>query len=141
MSSFRRLGEVLAMVEPSDLAIALYIILIFAVFVSGLFLGAKFSPFSPSRHNARKEPKPWHARLATAEGKPRHDGKNGSTNLLAVVIALVVVSGVIAVDQFKGPLFRTCSTESTAAQPNTQQSRDVAVRRPLPMDVQGDEDE
>jgi len=55
--------------------LALYTILIFVAFVSGLFLGALFSPFW---HNARKEPKPWHARLAAAEGEPRHDGKKRS---------------------------------------------------------------
>jgi len=120
--------------------LALYIILIFVAFISGLFLGALFSPF---RHNARKEPKPWHARLAAAEGEPRHDGKKRSMNLLAVVLALVVVSGVIVVDQFKGPLFPDAfyRLSDGGTQPNTQQSRDVTVRRPLPMDVRGDDPE
>jgi hypothetical protein len=96
------------MAEPSDLAIVLYIIFSFFLFISGLFLGASLSPHR--RHSARE---PWHARLAAAEGERRHDGKKGSTNLPAVVIALVVVSGVIVLDHFKGPLFRTCPTAST----------------------------
>jgi hypothetical protein len=88
------------MLEPQeqDLGIALYIILIFVTFISGLFLGASFSP---SRHNARQEPEPWHARLAVAEGEPKHDRRN----LLAVLLALVVVGGVIVADRVKGPLF------------------------------------
>jgi hypothetical protein len=116
--------------------LALYIILIFAAFISGLFLGALFSPF---RHNARKEPKPWHARLAAIEGEPRHDGEKRSMNLAAFVLALVVVSGVIVVDQFKGPLFPDAFYR--LGQPNAQQSRDVTVRRPLPMDVRGTDGE
>ena len=90
----------LAMLEPADLGIALCIILIFVAFISGLFLGASFSP--------ARDPKargPWHARLAAAEGGARRDGKKRSTNLPAVVTALVVVSGVIVLDHFKGPLF------------------------------------
>jgi hypothetical protein len=90
----------LAMIDPADLGIALYVILIFVVFISGLFLGALFSPA-----RERKAREPWHPRLVAAEGEPRHDGKKRSLNLLAVVLALVVVSGVIVVDQFKGPLF------------------------------------
>jgi hypothetical protein len=53
----------LAMYE--DEWLTLYIILIFIVFISGLFLGALISP------NRRKEREPWHARLAAAEVKPR----------------------------------------------------------------------
>jgi hypothetical protein len=93
----------LAMIEPSDLGIALCIILIFVTFISGLFLGGSLSWYRT--HSARKEREPWQARLAAAEGKPRHDGKERSTNLPAVVTALVVVSGVIVLDHFKGPLF------------------------------------
>jgi formate hydrogenlyase subunit 3/multisubunit Na+/H+ antiporter MnhD subunit len=120
-----------------DQWLALYIILIFAAFISGFFLGALFFPF---RHNARKEPKPWHARLDADEENPRHDGKKRSMNLLAVVLALVVVSGVIVVDQFKGPLFPDAfyRLSDGGTQPNTQQSRDVTVRRPLPMDPEDD---
>ena len=88
------------MIDPADLGIALYVILIFVVFISGLFLGALFSPA-----RERKALEPWHARLAAAEGEPSPDGKKRSMNLPAVVLALVVVSGVIVVDQFKGPLF------------------------------------
>jgi hypothetical protein len=79
-----------------DVLLTLYIIVVFIAFISGLFLGALFSP------NRRKEYEPWHARLAAAEGKPRHDGKVRSTILPAVVIALVVVSGLIVLDHFKG---------------------------------------
>jgi hypothetical protein len=86
----------LAMIEPTDLGIALYIILIFVVFICGLFMGAKFRP---------KEREPWHARLAAAEAKPRRERKGGSTKYLAVVTALVVVFGLIVLDRFKGPLF------------------------------------
>ena len=87
------------MLEPQDLLVALCIILIFAAFISGVFLGASYSP--ARERNARE---PRHARLAAAEREPRHDGKKRSMNLLAVLLALVVVSGVIVVDHFKGPL-------------------------------------
>jgi hypothetical protein len=100
------------MAEPSDLGMVLYIIFSFVLFISGLFLGALLSPHR--RHSARE---PWHARLAAAEAKPSHDGTKRSMKLLAVLLALVVVFGVIAVDHFKGPLFRTCSTASTAKSP------------------------
>jgi formate hydrogenlyase subunit 3/multisubunit Na+/H+ antiporter MnhD subunit len=83
-----------------DQWLTLYIILIFAAFFSGFFLGALFSPA-----RERKAREPWHARLAAAQGEPRHDGKKRSKNLLATVLALVIVAGVIVVDQFKGPLF------------------------------------
>ena len=89
----------LAMFEPQGRWLTLYIILIFVGFISGFFLGALFSPYR--RHNARE---PWHARLAGAEGKPRHDGKARSMNLPAVIASLVAVSGVIVVDHFNGPL-------------------------------------
>ena len=55
------------MIDPADLGIALYVILIFVVFISGLFLGALFSP---AREKALES---WHARLAADKGKPRHD--------------------------------------------------------------------
>jgi formate hydrogenlyase subunit 3/multisubunit Na+/H+ antiporter MnhD subunit len=128
--------EWLAMYE--DEWLTLYIILIFVAFISGLFLGALFSPA-----RERKAREPWHARLAAAEGEPSPDGKKRSMNLPAVVLALVVVSGVIVADQFKGPLFTDafyCPSDG-GTQPNTQQRRDVAVRRPSPMDVRGDDGE
>ena len=87
-----------AMLEPTDLGIALYILLIFVVFICGLFLGAKFHPeFRP------KEREPWHARLAVAEGGLGRDGKVRSANLLAFAIAFVV--GLLVLDHFTGPLF------------------------------------
>jgi hypothetical protein len=88
----------LAMLEPDDLSIALCIILIFVAFISGYLLGALFAP---RRHKERERP---HARLAAAEGRPRRDGRERST-LPAVVTALIVVSGAIVLDHFKGPLF------------------------------------
>ena len=86
------------MLEPTDLAIAWYIILIFVVFISGLFLGAKFRPeFRP------KEREPWYARLITAKGGLGSEGKVRSANVLAFVIAFVV--GMVVLDHFTGPLF------------------------------------
>jgi hypothetical protein len=87
----------LAMYEPSDLAIALYVILIFVAFISGFFVGALSSP------NRRKHYEPWYARRAAAEAKPRRDEKERSNTLLAVVTALIVVFGLIGLDHFKGP--------------------------------------
>jgi hypothetical protein len=85
-----------AMVERNaDIWLTLYIILIFVVFISGILLGALFSPA-----RKRNEYEPWHARLAAAEREPRHGGKKRSMNLLAVVVALIVVSGVILVSHF-----------------------------------------
>jgi len=79
----------------ADILLTLYVILIFIAFISGIFLGALFSPA-----RERKEYEPWHARLAAAEREPRHGGKKRSMNLLAVVLALIVVSGVILVSHF-----------------------------------------
>jgi hypothetical protein len=88
------------MVETNqDVLLTLYVILVFVAFMAGFFLGAFFGP------SRRKEPEPWHARLAAAEAKPRHDRKGRSTKLLAGVTALVVVFSVIVLDHFKGPLF------------------------------------
>jgi len=97
LSSFRiATMEWPAMVERNaDIWLTLYIILIFVVFISGILLGALFSPA-----RERKEYEPWHARLAAAEREPRHGGKKRSMNLLAVVLALIVVSGVILVSHF-----------------------------------------
>jgi formate hydrogenlyase subunit 3/multisubunit Na+/H+ antiporter MnhD subunit len=105
--------------------LTLYVILMFVVFISGLFLGALFSPA-----RERKAREPWHARLAAAEGEPRHDGNKRSMTLPAVVLALVVVCGVIVVDQFTGPLFPDAFY--FLGQPNAQ------VGRPLPMDPEDD---
>jgi hypothetical protein len=82
-----------------DIWLTLYVILVFVVFISGMFLGALISP--RRRHNAAREA--WHSRPAPAEAKPRRDRKAGSTKLLAVVTALIVVFGVIVLDHFKGP--------------------------------------
>ena len=82
-----------------DQWIVLYIILVFVVFISGMFLGASFSS---NRFSSRE---PWHARPIAAEGRPRRDGKERTANLLAVVAALIVVSGVAVLDHFKEPLF------------------------------------
>ena len=58
-----------AMLDPTDLGIALYIRLIFVVFICGLFLGAKFRPeFRP------KEREPWYAQHITAKGGLGRDG-------------------------------------------------------------------
>jgi hypothetical protein len=43
--------------------------------------------------------------ITSQEGEPRHDGKKINMNLIAVVLALVVVSSLIVADHFKGPLF------------------------------------
>jgi hypothetical protein len=94
-----------AMLETEDLWITWSIILIFVAFISGLFLGASYSPFRHNARSRRNAREARHARIAAAEGEPRHDGKKRGMNLLAVLLALVVVSGVIVADRFKGPLF------------------------------------
>jgi hypothetical protein len=103
--SFRRLDEVARMDESEVWLLAtLFIILsCFVGFISGFFARASFSQYQ--RHSARKAREALHSRLAAAEGEPRHDGRVRSMNLPAVVTALVVVSGVIVVDHFRGPLF------------------------------------
>ena len=104
------------MVEPSDLAIVLYIIFCFVLFISGLFLGAKFHP-----EIRPKEREPWYARHITAKGGLGRDGKVRSANLLAFAIAFVV--GLVVLDHFTGPLFpdvfysgggRQCDTPTAA---------------------------
>jgi hypothetical protein len=88
--------ECLAVYE--DEWLALYVILVFVAFISGIFLGAKFHPeFRP------KEREPWYARLITAKGGLGSAGKVRSANVLAFVIAFVV--GMVALDHFMGPLF------------------------------------
>jgi hypothetical protein len=77
--------------------LALYIILIFVAFIAGFFLGA-----SPKRHDARR---PGRARLAVADGEPRHDGKGRSIKLPFVMAALAVAGAVIIADHLKGPMF------------------------------------
>jgi hypothetical protein len=85
--------------------LALYVILVFVAFISGMFLGASIS------RNGRKEREPWYARAVAAgyaraiavNGGPGSDGKARSANLLAFVIAFVV--GVVVLDHFTGPLF------------------------------------
>jgi hypothetical protein len=77
--------------------VALYIIVIFVMFISGLFLGALISP---RRH---KEREPRQARPIAAKGGLGHDGKVRSANLLAFVIAFVI--GVLVLDHFTGPFF------------------------------------
>jgi hypothetical protein len=85
----------IAMLESKELIIVLSY---FVGFISGIFCAAFYQYL---RHNA---PEARPARLAAAEGEPRHDGKKRSTNLLAVLFALVVVGGVIVADHAKGPL-------------------------------------
>jgi len=80
---------------PTEELVTLFIVLSYFVgFISGIFCAAFYQYLI--RHNA---PKARHARLAAAEGELRHEGKERS------IIALVVVSGVIVFDHFKGPLF------------------------------------
>lgn len=89
-----------AMLEISEERLTLFIILSYFVgFIAGIFCAAFYQYL---RHNA---PEARSARLAAAEGKLRHDRKEKSTNLPAVVVALVVVSTMIVFDHFKGPLF------------------------------------
>ena len=81
------------MLDTKD-PLTLFIILSYSVgFISGVFCTAFYV------YLRRNAPEARHARLAAADGKPRHDGKERS------IIALVVVSGVIVFDHFKGPLF------------------------------------
>jgi hypothetical protein len=88
--------DLIAMLESKELII---ISSYFVGFISGIFCAAFYQYL---RHNA---PEVRSARLAAAEGEPRHDGKTRSMNLPAVLTALGAVSGLIVVDHFKGPLF------------------------------------
>jgi len=97
-----------------DQWLLLYIIFVFATFISGLALLA-----ARSRYRRDNEYEPWHARLAAAE-KPRHGGKVRSTILPAVVIALVVVSGLIVLDHFKGPPAKADGIVPSTAMPRTR---------------------
>ena len=85
------------MLETQELWLMLCIILTFVGFISGLFLGASFSP---GRERAARGA--GDARLTKAE--PRHDERR-EAYLPAAALALVVVSGGIVLDRFKGPLF------------------------------------
>ena len=80
-----------------ELATLLIILSYIAGFVVGLVVGLSFSKYR--RHNAPKAREVRHA----PDGEPRHDGNE--RRMIAVVIALVVVSVVIVFDHFKGPLF------------------------------------
>jgi hypothetical protein len=81
------------MLETKD-PLTLFIILSYSVgFISGVFCAAFY------QYLRRNPPEARHARLAAADGKPRRDGKERS------IIALVIVSGVIVFDHFKGPVF------------------------------------
>jgi hypothetical protein len=77
----------------------LFIILSYIVgFIAGLFVGAKYQ-----RDKRTNNTQGTAARPAAADGKIRHEGKERS--IIAVIIALVVVSSVIVFDHFKGPSF------------------------------------
>jgi hypothetical protein len=92
------------MLEMEDIGLTLFIIFIYFLgCITGFGLRATISRYR--RHNTRKAREVGHARLAPAEGELRHDGNARSIKLLAVVTALVVVSGVIVFDHFNGPLF------------------------------------
>ena len=81
------------MLETKD-SLTLFIILSYSVgFISGVFCTAFYV------YLRRNAPEARHARVAAADGKLRHDGKERS------IIALVIVSGAIVFDHFKGPLF------------------------------------
>ena len=68
--------------------------------ITGFGLRASLSQYEI--HNLRKARAARQAQLGFAEGDLRHDGKDRTIKLLAVV---VVVFGVIVFDHFKGPLF------------------------------------
>ena len=81
------------MLETKD-PLTLFIILSYSFgFISGVFCTAFYV------YLRRNAPEARHARVAAADGKLRHDGKERS------IIALVIVFGAIVFDHFKGPLF------------------------------------
>ena len=107
-----------------DQWIVLFIILVFVAFISGIFLGAFFSS------NRFSSPEPRHARPIAAKGGPRRDEKERSANLLAVVTALIVVSGVVVLDHFKEPLFLNwpstrSAISSASGSPDCREGADV----------------
>jgi hypothetical protein len=71
--------------------------------ITGFGLRGSLSQYE--MHKQRKARAAWQAQLGFAEGELRHDRKERTIKLLAVVTALVVVFGVIVFDHFKGPLF------------------------------------
>jgi hypothetical protein len=83
----------LAMYEQ-DLWSMLYIFLVFIAFISGLGLRAA------ARSQYNNEPEPWHARLAAAEGKPRHDGiiisKTATGWVSGVLLSVVALTAIAA---------------------------------------------
>jgi hypothetical protein len=84
--------------------LTLFIVFVFFVgFISGFAARASFSQYR--RYNARKAREARHARRLAADGDPRPDGTERSSNLPAVVTSLIVVFGAIVVDYFRGPLF------------------------------------
>jgi hypothetical protein len=91
--------EWLAMDE--DEWLTLYIFLFFVAFISGLaLLGAR------SQGRRQNVYEPWHARLAAAEGKPRHDGiivSKTSTGWVSGVLLSAVALAAIAWARFFWP--------------------------------------
>jgi hypothetical protein len=85
--------EWLAMDESEWLT--LYIILFFVAFISGLALLA-----ARSRRRRQNAYEPWHARLAAAEGKPRHDGiivsKTSTGWVSGVLLSVVALAAIVA---------------------------------------------
>ena len=74
--------------DEQDQWLSLYIILVLTAFISGLaLLGAR------SRYRRDNAYEPWHARLATAEGKPRHK-RGWVSGVLLSVVALAAIAAV-----------------------------------------------
>jgi hypothetical protein len=82
--------------------LTLYIFLFFVAFISGLALLAARS--QRRRQNAYE---PWHARLAAAEGKPRHDGiivsKTSTGWVSGVLLSVVALAAIVAWARFFWP--------------------------------------
>jgi hypothetical protein len=85
-----------------DQWLALYIILFFVAFISGLALLA-----ARSRHRREEPYEPWHARIAAAGGKPRHDGiiisKTSTGRVSGVLLSVVALAAIAAVAIFFWP--------------------------------------
>ena len=101
MNGLRHLGEGLAMDSADVLLIIIF--MYFLGCITGFGLRASLSQYEMRK--LRKARAAQQAQLGFAEGELRHDGKERTIKLLAVVTALVVVFGVIVFDHFKGPLF------------------------------------